>query len=556
MKHDPQTDEHQTLEDLLPNSDDIARVLDRDAADETLRRFREHAAHNPRLAEAVADFNQVRDAALPSPQPAPQRPAQGPPPLPAPSPDQTLPSMGSLHRDPNQHTTQAFGTPGKLARASKGDTLRMLHAGGTSPEAVALAAHTPTMNPALYSPNHNANPPPRSANYSATPFQPPAATATATAAAAPTPAPAPPAPQVITVLALIDDDPSADPQSPTSARRVIEVLAQPCCDSGVDPPTPTLTRPGEEPSATPGLDALRAMIAADEHEHELRRAERQKLIDYKNARSAEIAAREAGAAASAQALDSAAASHDAPSGPATQNSPAQKGSASPSPSPSSSSGKEPGKDHASPWKTNGFAAIPIDKAALPSAHAPSPTPAPKTATSPASKPASERKPSAASGTYPQRRVVTLVLASIALPVLVWLLLSQLMSTEPEVPSGPAAGSPSRGVEVDPQPTAAPSTPTAEPTSTGSPEPTAAPTAPTTEAPATEAPAPTAAPTIATPRPKMPGSAPGRTATTAAQPAPPGTATTTTTAAPPETAAPVTPPAPTFTPMFPPEGERN
>jgi hypothetical protein len=399
MKHDPQTDEHQTLEDLLPNSDDIARALDRDAADETLRRFLEHAAQNPRLAQAVADFNQARDAASPSPQGPAQGPAQGPPPLPAPAPTphDTLPSVGTLHSAANAPIAQGFGTPGKPGSSGKGDTLRMLHAGGTSPEAVALAAHTPTHTPAPYVPN-----------YSATPFRAPAPPAAPTPAAAPT---------------LRD-----------GARQH---------GDSFDPPPPKVTRPSD----TPGIDALRALNEADDRERELRRLERKKLQDHKNARSAEIAAREA-AAAAAKAL--AAASNGAASGSATQNAlgPKASSSPSPSPSPSPSSGKDPGKEHASRWQANGLAAIPIDKAALPSAHAPTPSPAPGTAPTTTSQPKSDRRTTAASGNYPRRRVVALALVSVVLPVLVWMLLSQLMSTEPQGPSGPAAGDRSRGVEVE------------------------------------------------------------------------------------------------------------
>jgi hypothetical protein len=483
MKHDPHNDEPQALEDLLPNSDDIARALDRDAADETFRRFVEHAAQNPRLAQAVAEFNQARDAAPASPE------------------HDTLPSVGNVYVAPN---AQGFGTPGKPGSSGKGDTLRMRHAGGNTADTGA-AAPTPTNPSAARSPAHNQAP-----QHETAKLHTPRAVQHHHAQELP------------------------DPHATAHAGRTRRTS---------DPPMPKFTMPGDDPELDAATAKVRAWDEKEDREQELRKLERKRLLDYKNARSAEIAQREA-AAAAARALT--ANSSAAGAGSATPASPAVP--ASPSPSRT--------EEKASPWQTNGLAAIPIDKTALPSAHAPATAPAPSSVAAPATKGAEqashadrERRAVAATGTYPRRRLVALVLVCVMLPVLVWLLLSRLMSGETAAPSSSAASSSPSTKGVDPRPTAtaSPSITAAVPPSTATSEPSAPPAEPPAAPPAL-----TALPTVTAPRPKQPVSSPGRTVT----PPPPATAAPPVTPPPPETAAPATPPAPTFTLPFPLEDEGN
>ena len=228
---------------------------------------------------------------------------------------------------------------------------------------------------------------------------------------------------------------------------------------------------------------------------------------------------------------------------------APRNEAAPAPAALASKGSKKKDDEeeetGSPWQAEGLAARSIDTSALPSAHAPAP------ARASVSEPKRDRRAAEVSRRYSRRSSIALVLASVALPVLVWLLLSQLTSREPMAPSRPAESARSarsgRGVEADPPATAATSSLTAEPPSALSAEPVAPSPVPTVDRPA---------PAASVPTPTSSARVPGRSAPPAPPPARPRTAAPAMTAAPPETAVAAPPPAPTLTPMFPPEGERN
>lgn len=207
------------------------------------------------------------------------------------------------------------------------------------------------------------------------------------------------------------------------------------------------------------------------------------------------------------------------------------------------------KEEVSPWQTEGQAALAIDKAALPSAHAPAPTPAPVPApegVEPASL-GSHRRPIAATWRDPRRRTAALVLGVVVLAVVVWLLWPKPPSKESMGLTGPAGStssrtsSSSRGVEAPPPLTAAPTAPTAEPPGTASPAPSTSQSASAAE-PSAQPAVPTA-PTAKTPTPKRPADPPARTAATTPPQAPSRTAAPVTPAPSPpvETATPSTPP---------------